>query len=59
MKTGDLWDFRKSYYMTYAEVDAEGNKKPEVVARALTFEQARQTVDRLGFGYSMHPHKKD
>lgn len=55
-----MWNVIKTYYMTYAEVAATGLPAeqccpPELAAHRLSFETARAMVERLGFGYSMHP----
>jgi hypothetical protein len=50
-----MWDVWKVYYMTYAEIAKYGDKPRELIAQRITFEKARELVDRLGFDYSMHP----
>ena len=49
------WAVWKVYYMTYAEIAAQGDKPRELIARGLSFEKARLMVERLGFGHSIHP----
>ena len=50
-----MWDVFRVHYMTYAEIAEHGDRPRELVARRLTFEKARELVDVLGFGFSMHP----
>lgn len=60
------WDVWKVYYMTYAQIEQYGDKQRERVARGLSFEEAKKTVDRLGsgqgdghvYGHSMCPAQK-
>lgn len=54
-----MWDVWKIHYMTYAEIQEFGDKKRERVAHGLTFEKAKLLVEKLGFGYSMHPESKE
>ena len=57
-KQSDLWQVRKVYYMTYAQMHAAGGYKDhhyDVVARRLSFKKARELVEHLGFPHSMHP----
>lgn len=49
------WDVWRVHYLTYAEVLTVGDKKADLVARNLLFDEAKRTVATLGFGYSMHP----
>jgi hypothetical protein len=60
----ERWEIRHVQYLPYAEVLTLGGgdletgmdrTRPEVVARNLTYQQARRMVEELGFGYSMHP----
>lgn len=52
-----LYDIWKVHYMTYAELNGKSPDafQPERVARALSFEAAKQRVEELGFGYCMKP----
>lgn len=49
------WDVYKVYYMTYEEIESQGDTLRKRVASNLSFEQAKKMVDFLGFGHSMHP----
>lgn len=61
MSDARRWDIWHVYYMTHAEILTLGDKKRECVARNLKFDEARKMIEKLGFGYSMHPssHAKD
>ena len=50
-----MWAIWKTYYMTYAEVAEQGDKPHELVARGLPWADAVAMIERMGFGYSIHP----
>lgn len=45
----------KAHYATYEELAVQGEIKPQLVQKDLTFEVAQDLVKKLGFGYSIRP----
>lgn len=50
-----LWNVWRVTYGTYADVARDGDTKPVLVQRDMSFDHARRLVDRMGFGFCMKP----
>lgn len=51
------WNIWRVTYATYAQQAIDGDIKPQLIKRELSFDAAKRLVDQLGFGYCMKPHE--
>ncbi len=51
----ELFDVCHVEYMSYEEMEQFGDKPREKIATGLSLAEAWKLVERLGFGYSIHP----
>lgn len=55
MKLSDRYDIWLTFYNTYDEVEAFGDRKSAIVMANLSYETALKKLTELGFGYCAKP----